>query len=482
MKVDLSDDIVVDPAVNATTIDIAFEQWLSYQGRYQTLRDYYLGKQPLDPEAHGPDQNHVIANHCRYITDVLVGYQLGNEPRYYAGDSDAPGQVILDIFKAQDKWNVEINIAEDMSRYGRTNELVFTPKDKDEPNSIEVDPMHGFVAYAGDIERDSVFGVVAFSYTDNARKTIYRLYVYDAVNLSVWEADSAQQSPRSWTMIEPAKPHGFGRVPLIEYKNNRQGLSDFEGILELQDAYNGLLSDRQDNQDSFAQAMLVLSGAVIGVTPDEIQHNKGKLKRTAVLQLDEDAVAQYLVKTSDEAGVQIVQEEYSRLIHKLCMVPDLSDEKFSGNASGVAMAYKLFGTDQIVSRKQAQMQKGFTRRCKLYDYRINNPTMNPSYEPTADIDHMTIVFNLNAPQDLSYMATAITQLTGGGKVMSLQTARGLVSAIPDPDIETELVNEENEEEAQRTRDTYDYDAVEESRKRFTADMNEDEDGQDSTEE
>ena len=479
MKVQLSEDIIVDSAVNAQTLDIAFEQWLAYQPRYRTLRDYYLGEQPFNMEAHAPDQNHIIANHCRYITDVLVGYQLGNEPRYYADDADAPGQAILDIFKAQDKWAVEINIAEDMSRYGRTNELVFTPMDKDEPNSIEVDPMHGFVAYAGDIERDSVFGVVVFSYTDNNRRTIYRLYVYDTAELSVWEADSAQQSPRTWTMIEPAKPHGFGRVPLIEYKNNRQALSDFEGILELQDAYNGLLSDRQDNQDSFAQAMLVLSGAVIGVTPDEIQKNKGKLKKSAVLQLDEDAVAQYLVKTSDEAGVQIVQEEYSRLIHKLCMVPDLSDEKFSGNASGVAMAYKLFGTDQIVSRKQAQMQKGFTRRCKLYDYRINNPTMNPSYEPTADIDHMTIAFNLNAPQDLSYMATAITQLTGGGKVMSLQTARGLLSAIPDPETETELVNEENEEEAQRTRDTYDYDAVEQQRKGMMQDQD---DGEDSTEE
>lgn len=479
MKVQLSEDIIVDSAVNAQTLDIAFEQWLAYQPRYRTLRDYYLGEQPFNMEAHAPDQNHIIANHCRYITDVLVGYQLGNEPRYNADDADAPGQAILDIFKAQDKWAVEINIAEDMSRYGRTNELVFTPMDKDEPNSIEVDPMHGFVAYAGDIERDSVFGVVVFSYTDNARRTIYRLYVYDAVDLSVWEADSAQQSPRTWQMIEPAKPHGFGRVPLIEYKNNRQALSDFEGILELQDAYNGLLSDRQDNQDSFAQAMLVLSGAVIGVTPDEIQKNKGKLKKSAVLQLDEDAVAQYLVKTSDEAGVQIVQEEYSRLIHKLCMVPDLSDEKFSGNASGVAMAYKLFGTDQIVSRKQAQMQKGFTRRCKLYDYRINNPTMNPSYEPTADIDHMTIAFNLNAPQDLSYMATAITQLTGGGKVMSLQTARGLLSAIPDPETETELVNEENEEEAQRTRDTFDYDAVEQQRKGMMQDQD---DGEDSTEE
>ena len=464
MKVPLSDDIVVDPEVNATTIDIAFEQWLNYQPRYAKLRDYYLGKQDFNPDTHGPDQNKIIANHCRYITDVLTGYQFGNEPRYTTADDDAPGQAILDLFAAQDKWGVEINIGEDLSIYGRTNELVFMPQDKDEPNSLEIDPMHGFVAYAGDVERDSVFGVVVFSYTDNQRRTVYRLYVYDAVNLSVWEALSSSQSPRTWTIIEAPVPHGFGRVPLIEYKNNRKALSDFEGVMEIQDAFNSLLSDRQDNQDSFASAMLVLSGAVIGRTPDEVKDGKALMKRNAVLQLDDDATAQYLVKASDEQGIQIVQDEYSRLLHKLCMVPDLSDEQFSGNASGVAMAYKLFGTDQIVSRKQAQMQKGFTRRCKLYDYRLNNPTMNPNYQPISDIDDMVITFNLNSPQDLSYIAAALSQLTGGGKVMSLQTARTLISAIPDPQAETELVNQENEEEAERTRDAFDHDEVEAQRK------------------
>ena len=469
MDYTIAQDITVSPEITSETLDIAFEQWLSYQPRYQLLNDYYLGNHRFDLQAHAPDQNHIIANHCKYITDVLVGYQFGNEPRYTTEDNDVAGQDILDLFKSQDKWAVEVNIGEDLSRFGRTYELVYMPTDKDVPNSIEIDPMHGFVAYAGDVEKDSVFGVVVFTYTDNNRKTIYRLYVYDTANMSVWEADSAQSAPRTWKMVSAPIPHGFGRVPLIEYKNNRQGLSDYEPILSLQDAYNSLLSDRQDNQDSFAQAMLVLSGTVIGRTPDEIKDGKRILKDHAVLQLDEDAVAQYLVKTSDEAGVSLVQAQYKNDIHRFSCVPDLSDEKFAGNASGVAMAYKLFGTDQIVAKKQSWMQKGFTRRCKLYDYRLNNPTMNPNYTPLADIDHMTITFNLNAPQDLSYIATALAQLTGS-KIMSLQTARTMVSDIPDPEQETELVREESEQEAALVRDTYDYDEIDANRQK---DLNDD---------
>jgi len=463
-------DIIVDPEITSVTIDIAFEQWRNQVPRYERLRRYYLGDQDFSEMHEG--NSRVVSNHCAYITDVLVGYQFGNEPRYTTDENDQPGQEILDLMKAQDKWAVDQEIGEDMSIYGRTYELVYLPEGKDEPNSVEIDPLHAFVAYSGDIERDSVFGAVVYGYTTNERKARYRIYLYDTEAVSVWETDAKGSAPRTWTMVSSPVPHGFGRVPLIEYRNNRLMLGDFEGIMDLQDAYNGVLSDRQDNQDSFAQAMLTLSGGqIIGTTTDEINEGRKNLRKMKVLQLDEDVVAQYLVKPSNEADCEVLQSRIGNDLHKFAMVPDLSDEKFAGNASGVAMMYKLFGTDQVVSRKQSMMQRGFTRRCKLYDYRLNNPSMSPGYEPRADIDSMVITFNLNAPQDLSYIATALTQLTGGGKVMSLQTARTLVSVIPDPEKETELVEAEEDASAQRTRETYDYDATEERNRQLRSEDN-----------
>ena len=464
-RVPLPTEIIVDPEVTATTIEMAFSQWLNNQTRYNILEDYYLGRHQFSSVHQGDGQNKIVANHCKYITDVLVGYQYGNEPRYTTDDADSYGQDLIDLMRKQNKWNVDKAIGEDISIFGETYELVFMPKDKDIPDSIEIDPKHGFVAFAGDVERDSVFGVIVFTYKNDKDELIYHIYVYDTMYVSEWEANGSIGTPRTWKKVSTPILHGFGRVPIIRYKNNRRAMSDFESIIELQDAYNSLLSDRQDNQDSFAQAMLVLSGSAIGITADEINEGKKKLKQHMVLQLDDDAVAQYLVKTTDEAGVQIVQDQYASDIHKFAMVPDLSDEQFAGNASGVAMAYKLFGTDQIVSSKQSEVQKGFTRRAKLYDYRINNPTMNPNYEPLSMIDQMRITFNLNTPQDLSYIATALTQLTGGSKIMSTKTARTLVSAIPDPEKENELVEEENKQAMETTRDTFGYDEVEEQNRK-----------------
>jgi phage gp29-like protein len=90
---------------------------------------------------------------------------------------------------------------------------------------------------------------------------------------------------------------------------------------------------------------------------------------------------------------------------------------------------------------------------------------------------MTITFNLNAPQDISYIASALSQLTGGAKILSAETARTLVSAIPDPKAENELVAAESEEDAARMRDTFDYDAVD----RLPRRQAEDEDAEDTDE-
>lgn len=465
MKYEIAKDIVVDyeERIGANTIEWAFQQFTARQARFMGLEAYYNGDHPFS-DLHSEDtQNRVVANYCAYITKVLTGYMLGHQPRYTTSEGDAKGEEIFALFESQDKWEVESEIAQDCSKYGRAFEIVYTPMDGGEPKSKVISPRNAFVAYCGDLEKDSVFGGVFFRYHDDQRREWYRIYVYDRRDVSVWETLAKDSSPRTWIMRQGPAPHGFGRVPIIEYRNNKECIGDYEGILELQDAYNSLMSDRQDNQDSFSQAMLVLTGTAIGSTPEEIEDGKAILKKHKVLHLDEDSAAAYLTKTTDEAGVQVLADQLASDIHKFAMVPDLSDEQFSGNASGVAMAYKLFGTDQVVSRKHAQMQKGFTRRCKLYDYRINNPTMSPAYEPQADIENMAIEFNLNAPQDLSYMATSVSTLVGCG-VMSKETARTIISDIPDPEAEAERVEAEQRASLEATRDTYGSDFADRMRK------------------
>lgn len=444
MKTEPPETIVTQEEITPRTVKNAFDDWLAQKGRYDTLYDYYIGKQDFAPIHE--DGNRIVSNFCAYISKALRGYMVGNEPKYVCDESDPYGQAIIDLMHKQSKWSVDSQIALDMSRFGKAFELVFLPSDptKQEPRSTVVSPRNAFVAYTGDMERDSVFGACIYSYKDDADRIVYRMYMYTRTDMQVWESLSDDTS-QGWHQIGEPVPHGFGRVPLIEYRNNLECIGDFEGIMDLQDAYNALLSDRQDDKDAFAQAMLFIQGNLIGTTPDEIEEGKEFLKKHRVLQGDEDTVASWLIKTMDETGIQVLQDQYASDIHKFAMVPDLSDEQFAGNASGIAMAYKMFGTDQMMAEKTARFKEGFRRRCKLYDFRLFNPQSSPSYRPRADIDSMDVLFQFNAPQDLSYLASALTQLTGAG-IMSKATARMQISAIPDPVEEAELVRSEQSEE------------------------------------
>ena len=53
-------------------------------------------------------------------------------------------------------------------------------------------------------------------------------------------------------------------------------------------------------------------------------------------------------------------------IHKLSMVPDLTDREFAANASGVAMRYKLWGLDQLIRIKERWFIEGLRERLRLY--------------------------------------------------------------------------------------------------------------------
>ena len=53
--------------------------------------------------------------------------------------------------------------------------------------------------------------------------------------------------------------------------------------------------------------------------------------------------AKYIYKQYDVSGTEAYKERLQDDIHKISFVPDLTDESFSGNRSGEAMKYKLFG-------------------------------------------------------------------------------------------------------------------------------------------
>ena len=121
-----------------------------------------------------------------------------------------------------------------------------------------------------------------------------------------------------------------------------------------------------------------------------------------------EANIEFLAKNLDETQVDILRKNIEEDIHKISLTPSMSDENFVGNASGVAIAYKLLPFDQNVKNKERFFEKGLMERLEIY----KNYLVKRSKVSEFDVYKADAVFNRNLPQNLLELSQIINNLRG----------------------------------------------------------------------
>ena len=426
------------------TPEIIADAWTQFEQRipvYEKYREYYEGEHTIETKKDGA---RVTVNLIRYGIDNLVSYMAGNAPKYVCAEDDTDADAIIEKYDDQNLKEREAEIVRSLKIYGRAFELVYHEDKPDRPpRSAFVSPERAFVVYNMEINPDSVFGVIYRTIKTADNKTVTILDLYGPGFYEEWRAEDRTGA---WSLT-PAKPDEgsttlFTRVPLIEYLNSEDAMSEVQNVISLQDALNSVVSDRQDDKDAFAGAMLLLYGTTLGFTPQEIKENKDNLKTDRVLHFESKGPegAEYLIKQMDEVGAQAYTDNLTAMIHKLMRVPDFSDVSFSGNASGVAMAYKLYGTHNAAKVTEHYFGRGFRRRCKLYDDALFNAKHAVERDTSADVSKMSIIFNYSTVVDPLAEATAAQAYLGAG--VSQETVLNNLSIVDDVELEMQRLDEQ----------------------------------------
>ena len=225
----------------------------------------------------------------------------------------------------------------------------------------------------------------------------------------------------------------FGDVPMIEYKNNPELIGDFEPVISLIDAYNMLQSDRVNDKEQLVDAILCM----YGMDFDDDQAEMLKVSRM-LANIPADGKVEYLVKQLNENEVDILRQNLETDIHKISMVPNMSDENFVGNASGVAIKYKLLAFEQMTKNKERYMEKGLKERFKLY----NNFLVANSKMQEIPLEEVDAVFKRNLPQNDFEISQMINNLSD---LVDSETLLAQLSFIKDPSDIIEAKKIEDEE-------------------------------------
>lgn len=460
-----------------------------YEQRCAMLHGRYRGVPQIAKKHPESDEEiKVEANYAKYIVDITQGYYLSEPVKYDNNDKsnvnsrknknasslsmvssieakldkdtgklmrhdESQGifekeidiSPIIDCYHEQNIAEMDEKNGKNMGIYGESCELVYASTDETpSPRSAVYPPDQLILVQDNTVEHNDLFGMWFEKCESIDYTKYYRVSIYSEVARRDYKSTDCSKDDFMFNPVGKAVQQAFGAVPIICYENNDERQGDFEQVISLIDARNELLSDRLTDKKNFVNALLALYGAILS------EEALKTIKEDKFLDgLPNDAKMEYIQKTFDESSLKILDDTLVSEIHKMTLTPDMTDENFSGNTSGVALKLKLLALNILVKSKMRSMEKGLKKRWKLYN---NFLSMANNFTP-VDIKDVDIVFTICMPIDEPSIVNMVCQLKNAGLVDD-QTLLSLLWFVKDPAEALENMKQQKQESLKQYRDSF----------------------------
>lgn len=395
-----------------------------YMNMYKTLYDIFEQEQK---ESYKPD-NRLAAAFAKYIVTTLNGYVFG-KPVKVTHENKQIQETVNDILKFNAQPDGDYEVSKLASIYGHAFELVY--QDEEARTCItHCPPTECFIVYEQTLAERPLFAVR--TYKDSEGEQRGEVYCREQTFNIVPGSDGVR-------LEEAAIASSYGDVPVIEWVENEERQSVLEPVKSLMNEFNKSLSEKANDVDYFADAYL----AVLGAELEEKDIDKLRDKRLINIAGMNDIsklVVEFLDKPNADATQENLLNRTERLIYQLSMVSNINSEDF-GNASGVALQFKLQSMENLALIKERKSTKAMAKRFKLiFGVPLNIP---PAYRD--EWMNLEYTFERNIPRDTSTEANTFSTLEGTS--LSTETKlKAIPSLVPDPTAEMERIKKEREDE------------------------------------
>lgn len=211
----------------------------------------------------------------------------------------------------------------------------------------------------------------------------------------------------------------LGIVPVIEFKNNEERMSDFFVVEDMINALDNTMSDQQNEIEQFRLAYMFLKGQGMSrEVAEEILSQSG-----IITSNDESGDAKYLTK---DLNVEFNQFHMNALLDNIYThsnTINFNGDAFSGNSSGESRQWQIKPLEDRGKIKEQFMVEGLQDFAKIVEAFMEMPTSGYGAS-LFDASKMTFKFRPSIPVDIVYMADAISKLKG------VVSNRSLASQVP----------------------------------------------------
>ncbi|MDB8573199.1 phage portal protein, partial [Turicibacter sanguinis] len=211
------------------------------------------------------------------------------------------------------------------------------------------------------------------------------------------------------------------------FVENTHRRGSFEDAISIVDAIEKIQSSAVNEVEYFDNAYMAVKGMSVE------QEDIADMKNNRVLVVDGDGDVSFITKDVNDGYIQNMLDRLTNDFHKLTATPNLTDENFSSNSSGVAMQYKLFGLEKQINKKEAKWRKSLQRMIELIVEILNMRGSNIDYR------NYKITFTRALPQNVAEIAQMATSLNG---LVSQETLLSLLPFVENPQDELKKANDE----------------------------------------
>ncbi len=354
--------------------------------RLNRLWDYYDAKTDKKKEQTDPERpdNKLAHAYARYITTIQTGYFMGCNVKYRSSNEEYLKKY-TDLLEDNFEEDVNFELAKSQSIFGYGVELIYQNKSGD-TRFKKLDPREVILVFSPQIEEFLLCAIRYYQTQELGGKTVQYAIVYTDEEIKTFKNT---EKDKGFTLVE-TEENIFREIPIVLYKNNEEMKSDYEDLLTLNNAYDTSQSNTANDVDYFNDAYMLIKGyndvasgadmedGTAGGSPG--RSGSDPIQKGRLIYFPDGGDARFLTKDINDNATENYKSRLNSDIHKFSLTPDLADEKFAGNLSGIAIKFKTIPLEQNAKPKENKFRVGLRKRReiisrifaikgKAYDYR-----------------------------------------------------------------------------------------------------------------
>nr|DAL16667.1 MAG TPA_asm: Portal [Caudoviricetes sp.] len=363
---------------------------------------YYKGDQPIlyRLKVQNADiTNKIVENHAYEIVQFKVGQTYGEPIQFISRkDDDTINKAVdalNDYLVDANKQEKDIKAGEWQSATGTSFKAVRFSNGEIPFQIVAPTPMNTCVIY----NRSTEEPVLAVQELKDEDGRWYKLCYTDSHSCKIQNG-----------VVSEWKLHAFGSIPIVEFPNNHERISDIELVIGLLDAINNMQSNRMDGIEQFVQYWVKFVNCEI----DNKTFEEMKMSHALTVKSnnkDNKADVEIMTQELNQSQCQVAKDDLLDNLQAILAIPNRESQNSGGDTQGAVSLRAGWDFSKTRAKQKDPIIKSAEKRLAIIILNILRVTGNDLKISPRDFD---VQIN-HSPLDNLYTKTqALAQMLQSG--------------------------------------------------------------------